>query len=77
MNTILEDFKEAKPESLEVIKNLLLTDSDFVEKLIKLKEKDPKAYKLCVVGNVTTNLANEDYIQRIKEGRYPTWMCWM
>jgi hypothetical protein len=72
-----KDFKEALPESLKVIKNLLRTDGDFVSHLIYLKAKDPKAYELCVVGNVKTNMANEDYIRVIKEGRYPTWMCWM
>jgi hypothetical protein len=74
---LLEDFKDAHPESLKVIKNLLMTDGDFVANLEYLKAKDPKAYQLCVIGNVTTNLANEDYIRVIKENRYPTWMCWM
>ena len=74
---LLEDFNQAHPKSFEVIKNLIETDTEFTENLKSLKEKDPKAYQMCVIGNVTTNLANDDYIRVIKEGRYPTWMCWM
>jgi hypothetical protein len=74
---LIEDFNNALPQSLKVIKNLFETDKDFVEKLQTLKNKDFKAYQLCVVGNLTTNMANEDYIRVIKEVRYPTWMCWM
>jgi mannitol/fructose-specific phosphotransferase system IIA component (Ntr-type) len=74
---IIEDFKEAIPKNIEIIKNLLENDSDFKDKLLFLKEKDSKAYQICVIGNLTTNLANEDYIKTIKNGKYPTWMCWM
>ena len=74
---LLEDFSNALPQSLKVIKHLFETDTDFVDKLQTLKQQDPKAYQLCVIGNVTTNMANDDYIRVIKQGKYPTWMCWM
>jgi uncharacterized protein YejL (UPF0352 family) len=77
MHNLQQDFINALPQSKKVIDHLLMTDSDFISKLEYLKAKDPKAYQLCVVGNVTTNMANDDYIKVIKEGKYPTWMCWM
>ena len=77
MNDLGKDFIDALPQSKKVIDHLLMTDNDFVTNLEYLKAKDPKAYQLCVVGNVTTNMANDDYIRAIKECRYPTWMCWM